>query len=342
MMDRSEHQVVERILAFCNFNYQTIQGSQKGYRNTSYPVELRDGSVINIILFKHEPDIAERVQQADSFSIQLSAAGFPTRQSLSQIIKLEGVRMVRYARCYTYMPGETIPWEAYTLKHIKLLGETLANLHAASSQIQLESQVIDECLNISTAMADYFHQSGVVRALHNKLQLEITTGALLELGDLLRSPELLALPRQALHMDFVRGNILFGANSSNGAPQITGIIDFEKAANGPVVFDVARTLAFLLVDCKFKDPRKVYKYFITSGYVKRGAAELDTQQLQLLSKLARFYLVYDFYKFLKHNPYESLPQNEHFLRTRDFLIQDGIIKYEKLEKPYVTNLEGAH
>jgi Ser/Thr protein kinase RdoA (MazF antagonist) len=42
---------------------------------------------------------------------------------------------------------------------------------------------------------------------------------------------------------------------------ITGIIDFEKTAAGPRIFDIARTLAFLLVDCKAKTPAQVTNYF---------------------------------------------------------------------------------
>lgn len=342
IIEKSEQRIVEKILGFCDFTYQTVDTPQKGYRNTSYRVQLTDASWINVIIFKNEAGIAKRMQQADTLSDYLCATGFPTRQSLSPIVKLHDKRATRYARCYTYLPGRTIPWEAYTMKHIKLLGETLANLHKASVDIKLRSRVIDESLVISANMRSYFRRAGVAKALESKLELHITPHTIAQLEHTLGDASLLALEDQALHMDFVRGNILFKTNPTNETPEISGIIDFEKASNGPVVFDIARTLAFLLVDCKFKDPHKVYKYFIQSGYIKRGQGNLDIQQLQLLSKLTRFYLMYDFYKFLRHNPYESLHQNEHFLRTRDFLVQDGIIKYKKPEGLTVTNLEGAH
>lgn len=347
MIGKNERQIIKKILKFCNFTYQTIHEPQKGYRNTSYPVELLSGDWINIILYKNEKGIASRVEQADSLSDHLCNAGFPTRKSLGQIIKLDDGNVTRYTRCYTYLPGKTIPWEAYTMKHIKLLGETMATLHHMSSSITLKSQVINESAALSERMRDYFQQPGVIRALDDKLHLGIATNALQEFDKTLRDPRLVALPQQALHMDFVRGNILFNTRAAHDAPEISGIIDFEKASNGPVLFDIARTLAFLLVDCKFKDPHKVYKYFIQSGYIKRGGASLDIQQLQLLSKLTRFYLMYDLYKFLRHNPYESLLMNEHFLRTRDFLLQDGTIKYisgkehVQPETVYVTNLEGT-
>ena len=126
-------------------------------------------------------------------------------------------------------------------------------------------------------------------------------------------------------MDFVRGNILFAEDEK---AQITGVLDFEKATWGPPVFDIARTLAFLIVDCKYKDEAKVRKYFLHSGYNKRGQAEFEPTEL--LEDLLNFFLLYDFYKFLRHNPYESLKDNEHFVRTRDFLLKRNIIAHTEM------------
>jgi len=125
---------------------------------------------------------------------------------------------------------------------------------------------------------------------------------------------------QQLHMDFVRGNILFEDE------RITGILDFEKTAVGHPLFDVARTLAFLLVDCKYKTEDEIYRYFLQSGYHKRGAAKLDYYP-GLLERLVEFFLLHDFYKFLRHNPYESLNDNEHFVRTVSILTRGGVLHY---------------
>jgi len=82
-------------------------------------------------------------------------------------------------------------------------------------------------------------------------------------------------------------------------------------------FDISRTLAFLLVDCKYKLSAEVRKYFLRSGYEKRGQGELpDSRLVQALTGL---FLLYDLYKFLRHNPYESLHQNQHYIRTVDEL-----------------------
>jgi len=338
-MESKEKQVIRNILTFCDFNYVEIKTPQKGYRNTSYPVLLKDKTTVNAILFKHEPGMLERIKRADNLSEILGQKGFPTRRPLGEIIVLKGSVSTRYARCYNYLPGTTIPWEAYTMKHIKLIGQTLAQIHqaAAASDVVLPTSVIDECLELSQKMDSYFAQDGVQQALRRKLSLEVSFSHD-QAKRYLDSHYVRQLPQQSLHMDFVRGNILFDDPIDLAEPRISGIIDFEKAATGPVVFDIARTLAFLLVDCRYKPPRKVYKYFVQSGYIKRGQAPLDSQQLQLLSKLSRFYLMYDFYKFLKHNPYESLQDNIHFTRTRDFLLQDGMISYIGDREPSVLHL----
>jgi Ser/Thr protein kinase RdoA (MazF antagonist) len=113
----------------------------------------------------------------------------------------------------------------------------------------------------------------------------------------------------------VRGNILFDDQA-----RITGVLDFEKTAWGHPALDIARTLAFLLVDCKYKSEDKTRKYFLISGYNKRGPARTPGSS-PLLEKLITTFLLHDFYKFLRHNPYESLRNNEHFVRTRDLLVQ---------------------
>jgi Ser/Thr protein kinase RdoA (MazF antagonist) len=171
----------------------------------------------------------------------------------------------------------------------------------------------------------YFEQSDVRQAAGLKLGLRLPRSAVRRaLGTLAIAG---ALPGvQPLHMDFVRGNVLFEG------PHITGILDFEKAASGPRVFDLARTLAFLLVDSKYKDERHVRKFFLESGYNKRGALPFRRpivrsagRELDVLEGLVDMFLVYDLYKFLRHNPYESLLQNEHYVRTVRLLERRGVL-----------------
>lgn len=313
--------ILSRVLKQYGIKSVRIFEPQKGYRNEIWPIVTGNGDLINVTFFKREPDSLQRIHHADSVSEYLAKHGLPTRLRYDKrILQLHGKRGITNVGIYTYLPGETIPWEAYTMKHIKLLGRTMSDMHALlSKDIAVDNlpSVYEEYLAVIERMRRYFGHDDIVGALKEKLGLEvITTFDIYE--QLLHDCDS-QLSKQPLHMDFVRGNILFEGD------RLTGVLDFEKTAMGAPVVDVARTLAFLLVDCKYKTEEKVRKYFLYSGYIKRGATKTlgDTPTRE---RLVELFLLYDFYKFLRHNPYESLPDNEHFVRTRDILIRIGVIR----------------
>ena len=131
-------------------------------------------------------------------------------------------------------------------------------------------------------------------------------------------------------MDFVRGNILFAESKPEyklqlGDKAISGIIDLEKASFGHPVWDIGRSLAFLMVDCS-QPVNKIIKYFITSGYRKRGHQQTS---LTSLKEVLDIFLVYDFYKFLRDNPYEDLSENHHYKKTRDILVASNMLYLAK-------------
>ncbi|HWZ65649.1 MAG TPA: phosphotransferase [Patescibacteria group bacterium] len=301
---------------------------QKGYRNQSYAIKLSNDELANLILYKIEPNILTTIANANAVSNFLADKGMSVRQTLdSRIVCLSTDKTKRYGALYNYLPGQTIPWEAYTMRHIKLLGKTMSDMHALLAKFEGDlTEIAFDSLALNHRMQTYFTDPNVMGALWAKLNLKIRHTNFQPLLHICQK-----LPdQQALHMDFVRGNVLF-ETVDNGLT-ISGILDFEKTGRGHVVFDIARTLAFLLVDCKYKDETKVRKYFLQSGYSKRGAspyATLVVKQHDLLEDLLDFFLVHDFYKFLRHNPYEFLPQNEHFIRTRDLLLRRHILEWDE-------------
>lgn len=328
-VEEREIRLVRHILGTLLITYERILPVRKGYRNASYPVQCADGSIANVILFKNETGIIDKIRRADALSSALAERGMPSRQPLSPIIQLAGLTQRRYARVYTYLPGETIAWEAYSMKHLKQLGSTLSNLHAIASDmpppaILMEANIGKESLSLCSRMHSYVSSSGVRTAQRSKLNTQIDSKVFDNFSRLLSADRLQSLPHIPLHMDFVRGNILFSETK-----EISGIIDFEKTSYGPAVFDIARTLAFLLVDCKYKPGIKVVQYFLQSGYLKQGSYQPTSAELQPLKQLTLFFLLHDFYKFLLHNPYESLQYNEHYVRTRDLLALNGIITYSQ-------------
>jgi Ser/Thr protein kinase RdoA (MazF antagonist) len=319
--------LVSRILHAYGVDFKRVMPPQKGYRNESFPVICVDSTMVNLILYKREPGILEKIKAANAVSKYLHEHTFPARYAISpRIIQLKAGDHLKYGALYNYLEGNTIPWEAYTQGHIKLAGKTMSDMHASLAAFSYDPlpDVADEYLAVASRMDSYFSNASVQRALADKLLLRIRAGIFDSFAHLLTGSKLLP-GKQPLHMDFVRSNILFQEDDGDFKVRISGILDFEKTAYGNPLFDIARTLAFLLVDCKYKDAVKVRKYFLGSGYIKRGAATLPSRYLGMLDPLVSLFLFYDFYKFLLHNPYESLSDNEHFIRTVELLIPQHLV-----------------
>jgi Ser/Thr protein kinase RdoA (MazF antagonist) len=313
--------VVEQVLSFYGLEYVEILPVQKGYRNLIFPIRLKDRSMIQLTLYKSEPGIEKRIRRSDAVSEFVANKGLPTRvRADARTIRLKGTQKDVFGALYNYLPGKTIVWESYTRNHLKQLGKTMSDLHAVLADFKDPDQpfVIDELDALLGRMIRYFESPDVARAVQEKLSLQFAV-PFTRYETLLRGSRDLPVSQQ-LHMDFVRGNILFQDQ------EVSGILDFEKTAVGHPLLDVARTLAFLLVDCKYKTEEQVWKYFLRSGYNKRGAARLEYYP-GLLERLVEFFLLHDFYKFLRHNPYEDLASNEHFMRTVSILTQGGVVHY---------------
>lgn len=332
--------LISRILSKYGVAGATISAPQSGYRNQIYRVRTADDNQLCVILYKHEPDIGQQMLVANELADSLAASGFPARRTFdSRLMLLKSDTVTRYAGIYHYLPGHTIPWEAYTQDHIKALGKTMSDMHHLSAGLRLAQQ-LDDVVEIQKSvlymMRQYFSDEGVRLAMHDKLGLSVPKNSLLGLAAGLAATGLLG-DRQALHMDFVRGNVLFRDTPDDDlSVTVAGVLDFEKCAHGPVVFDIARTLAFLLVDCKYKTEQQVRKYFLYSGYSKRGSSRLnlprikqDGKEINVLELLINLFLLHDFYKFLRHNPYDSLAENEHFVRTRQLLVVRQVIASER-------------
>lgn len=324
----ANHQLLGRILALYHLKAISEQSPQKGYRNTAHPIHLSGGAMVNLIMYKGEPGVLQKIQNANVVSDYLATVGFPTRQTYQhRIVRLQSGSRQKYAALYNYLPGRTIPWESYTKHHLKLLGKTMSDMHAAlQAGPAVKPRVTDEYQAIAERMTRYFDNPGVREAMTRKLNCQVLSHMPAQFAHLMHYCARFS-GQQTLHMDLVRGNILFEGEGEK--LRISGILDFEKTTTGPRLFDIARTLAFLLVDCKYTPEDKVRKYFLYSGYQKRGKLPMPTimsGQLNVLEVLINLFLLYDFYKFLRHNPYEYLAQNEHFVRTRDLLVRRNVIK----------------
>lgn len=348
---------ITRLYGFSVRAWGPVEG---GYRNSSYSFETTDGRNLNFILYKREPGSADLIKRTNALGTYVKAQGLAVRAPVDERILRVGAR---YGSLYEYLEGTTIPWEAYTMKHIKLLGFALARFHDAAGDFEGALPDVETVYaEICQRMKRYFSEPGVTVALLKKRGVRVAIPAFREL-----LAQMKMLPnRSVLHMDFVRSNVLFKETGTGdvavGSIALAGILDLEKAATGHVLFDIARTLAFLLVDCD-KPTEKIYKYFLYSGYEKRGGGVFaDDEQVHqlfcssslgsscqlisprcagnaqpsqnsqstcssgLLEQLVTMFLTYDFYKFLRQNPYESLQKNHHFIRTEAILKARGVVQ----------------
>jgi len=344
------HAVIYKVLTKFGYDQNdiSIQPTQSGYRNLVVPIKTKatKPKKLALIFYKREPKVLEKIKLANLISNQLANIGWPTRQTISKnhqnILRLKNNKQSIYCCLYNYLNGHTIEWENYTKKHIKLLGQVLGYLHQDLAKIRTNSKIIanKECSNLRLKLLEmntYFNNKKIQHAIEQKLKLKMNNSSFDRFSRLIKRLDL-QKESQILHLDFVRGNVLFDNLSNCHFDQrfvlklkkksttkktlaITGVLDFEKAALGLPELDISRTLAFLLVDCKNKTPDKIFQHFLNSGYIKRAGNTKPNQAL--IKELIFMYLLIDFYHFLKHNPYEYLNQNQHFLRTRNYLLRYG-------------------
>lgn len=345
----------------------SIFAPQKGYRNKSFKIIDQSGGVYNLVIYKREQDILNTIQKANLIGDHLYSKGFPSRSTCSsektKPIFHDCINGKKYYLClYKYLEGETISWEGYTKKHIKLIGQAMSDMHYLLKDFY-PPLLLDETkhqVKILAEMEKYFANLNVINAMEKKLNLSLNSRVIPYTIKLIDKLDMYS--KIPLHMDFVRGNVLFyqsknqKTNSSFANKEylenqvqdtpprnyhineihLTGVIDFEKASYGPRILDISRTLAFLIVDCKYKTTSNIKKYFLHSGYQKRGKSELP--DLKYLNNLILFFLLYDFYKFLKHNPYEHLQENEHFVKTGDILIKNRYLVDTKNTSQFYTRI----
>jgi len=322
--------VLPQILSRFGVEAKSIDVAQKGYRNNTYRVIDESARAYNLIVFKKEPNAIAHIRLSNSVGQFLHDRGLPVRRPVdTRILKLFKGSPPTYAGLYNYLPGGTIPWEAYTRQHLLELGKMFSDMHEALADYKhskSDPQTHETYALQLERMSTYFKKPGVTSAMKSKLGLSFATDQLSPLQKLLEVVGN-SSNKQMLHMDFVRGNVLFDDQA-----EITGVIDFEKASIGHPVLDVARTLAFLLVDCKHKNALDVQKAFFYSGYQKRGSRALPRivdlgcdRTTDILTQLVGLFLLHDFYKFLLHNPYESLLGNEHYVRTATELLKRNIL-----------------
>lgn len=303
---------------------QLVKKYDDGFRNDVFKVK-GEGSekFFVLIVYKKEEGIEKIIQNAHDTAQFLQTKNFPARVPLvSKDKNFYESFSGRFLGLYPLLDGETIPWEAYKRRHLKSIGKTLSDIHFEFQNFDQKNLPLwkDEILREINFMGKYFKK--VEPWINKKLNLALDWE---KINTVLETSLEIKQKNIALHYDFVRGNILFSDKIlKDDTYEITGMIDFEKVCIGPAIVDITRTLSFLIIDCKFKNEEEVKKWFLLRGYLKRGKFKVKINKF-LLEKLLKIFWFRDFYKFLLHNPYEYLNQNEHYTRTAAKLLERGIL-----------------
>lgn len=319
-----------------------VRKLEGGFRNQCFRLISDKGKFV-LIIYKNDKDIKTIIQNAHLVAKFLSEKNLPTRIPIvtergREYFRYKFADGYHYAALYNFLEGETIPWEGYTRRHLKSIGKTLSDmpytfLKFQNSQLQLIKTKLPKWKGITrnemSAMRKYFKE--VEPWILKKLKVSLNwKGIQKTFGSIEQQIERSNEQENILHYDFVRGNILFSRklNKALDIYPIIGILDFEKVCLGPEVADIARTLAFLIIDCKFKDEETIRKRFLLSGYDKRGKNKLPFSEMNnpFLESLLKFFWLRDFWKFLVHSPYEYLYMNEHYVRTRDRLVKVNLLQ----------------
>lgn len=315
---------LKRISEIYNIDFERVElYSESGYRNKNIKL-ISNNKTFNFVIYKNDIQDIQRIDAINSFSNHLSNLKFPTRKTIKtakgeSVIKV-AFKNKNYLAClYNYLDGHTIPWEEWNRKHLTLLGQFMATMHIEAQEykkegLRLQKKIINKLIE---RQEDYFERYGIADAINSKLGVSLNKKKIDKLFKLVG--ELDEKDETILHMDLVRGNVLFKEENNN--VKLSGVIDFEKVAIGSIEYDLARTFAFLLVDCKFKAPKEIENYFLKS-YLKIYKNKIDKKKFQIL---VNFFLLFDMYKFLIYTPFEALNNNEHFIRTKNLLISTGML-----------------
>ena len=92
-----------------------LNSTEGGYRNASHSFLTKDGDMLNFILYKREPGITSLIKRTNHLGKHISASGLPVRSPADNRIVKVGPR---YGSLYSYLPGQSIAWEMFSMNHI--------------------------------------------------------------------------------------------------------------------------------------------------------------------------------------------------------------------------------
>jgi len=198
-----------------------FSGISAGIENSNYFVNTSKGAFVLTLYEKHNADEI-------NFSLQLSAFLASHQLSVSHPIAAQDGRLQRPFLGKPTVLSQRIVGEsvlAPTLAQCAELGRALANVHQVSQTFPLHEPKLDGHLWRQATLEKL--QSHLAPEYFAALQSAVLRH---------QSDAELDLPQGALHTDLFRDNVLFDGE------QLSGIIDFNSAMHGALLYDLAVVL----------------------------------------------------------------------------------------------------
>jgi len=130
-------EIIKLVLDKYEIGYTSVLSAQKGYRNLSFPVVL-DDITINLIIYKREPGILNKIRNANTAGEFLFAAGLPARHPYSSKnqIKIRKQSALRLPIQLLNRQYDCV--EDYAMDRLKSLGHTMAQMHNSFEGLSLD------------------------------------------------------------------------------------------------------------------------------------------------------------------------------------------------------------
>jgi len=226
----------------------SFTGIKNGSVNTHYLIETKRGRYFAKI---DEVKSEVEVKQELDLLLHLRKQNFPCLQPLKS--KTGRFHIDVFGKCLTvsrFIEGIELPVESMTSDHLHALGHALANLHLIGRSYK---KGIDNRFGFNRIVSIYrdvrrqlpTHLKNIVRVLDDEFTY---------LENYLDNN----LPKGIIHGDLFSDNVKFKSN------RLTGVMDFEAACRGKLIYDLATAVNAL---CFLDDRYRIERFeALISGY----------------------------------------------------------------------------
>jgi homoserine kinase type II len=223
-------------------------GIRNGSVNTHYLLETRRGRFfVKIDEVKSEVEVKQELE----LLLYLKRQGFPCLQPIkSKKGKYYHDHHGKHLTVSRYLDGVELPVDKLTPSHLELLGHTLANLHLIGRGFK---KGIDNRFGFSRITTIY-REVRKQLPTHLKHIVRVLDDEVVYLENYLDNN----LPKGIIHGDLFPDNVKFKGS------RLVGVMDFEAACRGKLIFDLATAVnALCYMDERYRIDR--FESFI-SGY----------------------------------------------------------------------------